>query len=59
MARNVKVIRKKTFDGNIQTDPADTLAKAIFDTVNGNTFVGMTCARMGQDLAVILVYDTA
>jgi hypothetical protein len=59
MARNVKVIRKKTFDGNIQTDPADTLAKAIFDTVNGNTVIAITGFMMGQDPAVIIVYDTA
>lgn len=59
MARNVKIIRKKTFDGNIQTDPADTLAKAIFDTVNGNTVIAMTAFMQGQNPCVIVVYDTA
>jgi hypothetical protein len=59
MARNVKVIRKKTFDGNIQTDPADTLAKAIFDTVNGNTVISMTGFMMGQDPTIVIIYDTA
>lgn len=59
MARNVKVIRKKTFDGNIQTDPEDTLAKAIFDTVDGATLISTTGFMMGQDPTVIIIFDTA
>lgn len=59
MARNVKVIRKKTFDGNVHTDPADTLAKAIYDTVNGTTVIAMAAFMQGQNPCVIIVYDTA
>ena len=57
MARHVKVILKKTHDGNVETDPADTLAKAVYDTVNGKTLVGISFTKFGQNPAVIVVYD--
>ncbi len=57
MTRHVAVINKKTFGGNVETDPADTLAKAIFDTVNGKTLVAMAAVDFGQNPAVVIVYD--
>lgn len=57
MTRHVKVIIKKTFDGNVETDAATTLAKAIFDTVNGKTFIGAIPLKIDYNAAVALIYD--
>jgi len=59
MARHVKIVSSEAFDGNVETDAATTLAKKIFDVVNGNTFIGMTAVKQGQHTAVIIVYDAA
>jgi hypothetical protein len=39
VARHVRIICKKTFDGNTESDAADTFAKALFDVINGKTVV--------------------
>jgi hypothetical protein len=57
LTRHVKVINKKTFDGNIETDPADTLAKSVYDAINGKTLVGIAMCKFGVNPAVIVVYD--
>ena len=57
MARHVRVLVAKSFNDNSETDPADTLAKKVFDTVNGKTVISTAIARFGQNLAALLVFD--
>jgi hypothetical protein len=59
MTRHVKIIVKKTFDGNVETDPTDTMAKAVFATVDGKTLVGLSICKFGQNPACIVVFDDA
>jgi hypothetical protein len=59
MTRHVKVIIKKSFDGNVETDNADTFAKAIFDTVNGQTVIAMAPVKITQNPGVVIIYDSA
>lgn len=59
MTRHVKVIIKKSFDGNVESDPADTFAKAIFDTVNGNTVIAMSPLEITLNPGVVIIYDSA
>jgi hypothetical protein len=57
MARHCKVVRGSSFDGNSESDPTTTLAKKVYDVVNGKTFVATAAAMMGQDMAVVIIYD--
>lgn len=57
MTRHVKVISKKSYDGNVETDPADTFAKAIFDTVNGKTVISVTPVNIYRNPGVVIIYD--
>jgi len=57
MARHTKVILKKTYDGNSETDPSDTLAKAVNDLVATKTIQGISICRYGINCLCIIVYD--
>lgn len=57
MTRHVKVLWVKTFDGNVETDPSDTLAKKVFDTINGKTLISASIATFGSHVTALLIYD--
>lgn len=57
MARHVKILNQKTFNGNVETDKDDTMAKMIFDVVNGKTVVALTVCPFGRDPIAVIVYD--
>jgi hypothetical protein len=47
---------KKTFDGDSEAETG-TLAKALFDVLNGKTFVSISVTRYGQNVLAVVVYD--
>lgn len=57
LARHVKILNLKTHNNNVETDPTDTLARGIFDAVNGKTVISLAVAPFGQNLVAVIVYD--
>jgi hypothetical protein len=57
MTRHVKVISKKSYDGNVETVPAVTFAKAIFDTVNTKTVISVSPVNIYRNPGVVIIYD--
>jgi hypothetical protein len=57
VARHVKVVTAELVDGNVETDAATTLAKKIFDIINGKSAYTVSVARQGQHAAAVITYD--
>lgn len=57
MTRHVRVLWMRSYNGNTESDPATTLAKAIYDVVNGKTVISMSCTEKGLFTTVIIIYD--
>jgi hypothetical protein len=57
MSRHVRVVNLKTFNGNTESDPANTLAKAVYDLINAKTVVSISVSPFGQNPIAVVVYD--
>jgi len=57
MTRHVTVKIASTFRDNVETDSVTTLAKQVFDIVNGKTVVSISICKFGQNVAALVVYD--
>jgi hypothetical protein len=57
VTRHVKILWKRSFDGNVETYGATTLAKAIYDTINGKTLISMAATETGLHSKIILIFD--
>jgi hypothetical protein len=59
MARHVTIVTGELIDGNVETDtlPTTSLAKKVYDVVNGKSAYDISIAKQGQNAAVIICYD--
>jgi len=60
MANKVKVIIAKTYNGNEETDPSDTLAKQLFDLIeSANEIKSISVTKFGVNVLAVVYYTTA
>jgi hypothetical protein len=57
MARHVDIVTGEAVDGD--SESGTLLAKKIYDTVNGATFVSMAASVNGRYVAVVIITDDA
>lgn len=56
MTRHVKIVVAEAYDGDVETNTG-TLAKKVYDIVNGKSAYTITAVPRGQKTAVIIAYD--
>lgn len=56
MTRHVDVVVGEAVNGQDE-QITGSLPKAVYDLLNGKTFIGMAAVKNGQNTAVIVVWD--
>lgn len=60
MGNKVKILIAKTYDGNAETDPSDTLAKQLFDLIeSASTIESISICQFGVNILALVYYTTA